>query len=89
MKVIVYSTTTCPYCKLLKDYLNSKNLQFTEKLVDMDDVARDEMVGVSGGFMGVPFSLVIKDDGVQEKVIGFDQKRLDEIISTNNTNEHQ
>jgi len=63
MQITIYSTTTCPYCKMLKDYLSEKNLTFKEKLVDQDDIARDEMASVSGGFLGVPFTLVIKEDG--------------------------
>jgi glutaredoxin len=34
MKVIIYSTTTCPYCKMLKDYLDEKKVEYVEKLVD-------------------------------------------------------
>ena len=56
MQVIVYTTVTCPYCKMLKDYLESKNITYSEKLVDQDDVAREEMSKVSGGFLGVPFT---------------------------------
>ena len=50
MTVTIYSTTTCPYCKMLKDYLLSKGISFTEKLVDQDEVAQKEMIGYSGGF---------------------------------------
>jgi glutaredoxin len=80
MQIIVYSTTTCPYCKMLKDYLGEKNITFTEKLVDQDDVARDEMMNDSGGFLGVPFTVIVKDDGAKDTVIGFDKNRVDEIL---------
>lgn len=80
MQIIIYSTTTCPYCKMLKDYYVSKNLQFEEKLVDTDPKIEEEMMAVSGGFMGVPFSLIIKDDGSKETVIGFDKGKLDGIL---------
>ena len=69
MQVIIYSTTTCPFCKMLKDYLASKNIAFSEKLVDMDEAARQEMSANSGGFLGVPFTLIIKDDGTKETVL--------------------
>ena len=80
MQVIIYSTTTCPYCKMLKDYCVSKNLQFEEKLVDTDPKIEEEMMAVSGGFMGVPFSLIVKDDGTKETIIGFDKGKLDNIL---------
>lgn len=80
MQVTVYTTTTCPYCKMLKDYLEEKSVVYTEKLVDQDDVARDEMAAVSAGFLGVPFTLVVKDDGTSETIIGFDKNKLNEVL---------
>jgi len=65
---------------MLKDYLTEKNLPFTEKLVDQDDVAKDEMAVASGGFLGVPFSVITKDDGTKSTIIGFDKGRVDEIL---------
>ncbi len=80
MKVIVYSTTTCPYCKMLKDYLSERGISFTEKLVDQDEEAKEEMSQISGGFLGVPFTLVVKDDGTKGTVIGFDKNKLNEYL---------
>lgn len=81
MKITVYTTTTCPYCKMLKGYLSEKKLEFEEKLVDQDDNAREEMVSVSGGFMGVPYTIIDKGDGGEKiKVIGFDKAKLDEAL---------
>jgi len=80
MQIIVYSTTTCPYCKMLKDYLKEKNISFSEKLVDMDDAAQKEMETVSGGFLGVPFTSIIKDDGSKETVLGFDKGKINAVL---------
>ena len=80
MQIIVYSTTTCPYCNMLKDYLKEKNFSFEEKLVDQDDAARDEMMAISGGFLGVPFSIIVKDDGSKESVIGFDKGKINLVL---------
>jgi glutaredoxin 3 len=79
MTAIVYSTTTCPYCKMVKDYLTQNNVQFTEKLVDQDDAARKEMMDISTGFMGVPFTVIDKD-GQKETIIGFDKGKLNQIL---------
>jgi len=83
MQFIIYSTTTCPYCQMLKDYLKERDIGYEEKLVDQDDLARDEMVKVSNGFLGVPFSVITKNDGAKETVIGFDKGRLDSILQIN------
>lgn len=80
MQVIVYSTTTCPYCRMLKEYLGEKSVSFTEKLVDQDDNAREEMMRASGGFLGVPFTTIQKDDGSKESVIGFDKGKINSIL---------
>lgn len=66
---------------MLKDYLTSKNISYTEKLVDQDEAAKAEMTEVSGGFLGVPFSLIIKDDGTKETVVGFDKGKLEQILT--------
>jgi alkyl hydroperoxide reductase subunit F len=78
MDVTIYSTTTCPYCKMLKSYLDEKEIKYKEKLVDQDDAAREEMVNISGGFLGVPYT-VIKTDGKEEKIVGFDKGKINEI----------
>lgn len=88
MNVTIYSTTTCPYCKMLKDYLTGKSIQFVEKLVDLDEAAKTQMLADSGGFLGVPFSVFTKDDGTRETVIGFDRNKINQLLQIN-TNEHQ
>jgi len=80
MNIKIYSTTSCPYCKMLKDYLVSKNILFEEKLVDQDETAKQEMANESGGFLGVPFTVITKDDGTKENVVGFDKGKLEEIL---------
>lgn len=80
MTYVLYATTSCPYCKMLKDYLVSKNISFEEKLVDQDEATKTEMAGISGGFLGVPFSLITKDNGEKITVVGFDKGKLEEIL---------
>ena len=65
---------------MLKDYLSEKKVSYSEKLVDQDDAAREEMMGFSGGFLGVPFTLIQKDDGSKETVVGFDKGKVDAIL---------
>lgn len=65
---------------MLKDYLKEKNFTFSEKLVDQDDAAREEMMASSDGFLGVPYSVIVKDDGTKETVIGFDKGKLNSVL---------
>jgi len=88
MDIVIYSTTTCPYCKMLKDYLTGLGIAFTEKLVDLDEEAKKKMIADSGGFLGVPFTVIVKDNGEKQTVIGFDRNKINQILQIN-TNEHQ
>ena len=80
MQINIYSTTTCPYCKMLKDYLKEKGFSYKEKMVDQDEAAKDEMARDSGGFMGVPFTVIVKDDGSKHTIVGFDKGKIDQIL---------
>ena len=64
-KVIIYSTTTCPYCVMAKNFFKEKGVAYEDKNVGVDRAAGEEMV-VKSGQMGVP---VIDIDG--EIVVGF------------------
>ena len=74
-KVIVYSTTTCPYCVYAKKYLKEKGVAYEDKNVGIDRAAGQEMVQKSGQ-MGVP---VIDIDG--EIIVGFQPNVFDELLS--------
>ncbi len=47
-KVKVYSTPTCPYCHLLKEFLNQKKVEFDDIDVAADQEAEKELIGKSG-----------------------------------------
>ncbi|OGM28255.1 hypothetical protein A2801_04300 [Candidatus Woesebacteria bacterium RIFCSPHIGHO2_01_FULL_41_10] len=80
MVVILYTTVTCPYCRMLKDYLSEKGIAYTEKYVDQDTAARDEMMERSGGFLGVPFTVIDTGSGEPVSIIGFDKKRINSAL---------
>ena len=65
----MYTTSTCMYCKLAKDYFNANNVPFEEYNVGTDIEKRKEMLELTGQ-MGVP---VIMIEGHDEPVIGFDK----------------
>jgi glutaredoxin-like YruB-family protein len=74
-KVKVYSTTFCPYCVALKEFLKEHNIEFEDIDVSKDEKALKEMVEKSGQ-MGVP---VVEIDG--EIVVGFDKERISKLLS--------
>ncbi len=75
MNVIVYSTPTCPYCVMAKDYLNEKNIPFENVDISGNPARAKEMIQKSGQ-RGVP---VIDVDGTI--IVGFDRNRLETLLS--------
>lgn len=73
-KITIYSTPTCGYCRMAKDYLQSRNVPFTDIDVSLDQTKAQEMFDKSGQF-GVP---VIDIDG--KIIIGFDKRRIEELV---------
>ena len=74
MKIKIYSTPTCPYCLMAKNYFKEKKLPFEEIDVSLDKNKAQEMVELSGQ-MGVP---VIKIDG--QVIIGFDRDQIEKAL---------
>ena len=80
-KITVYSTRTCSYCVMLKSWLQSKNVPFTEYSVDYNRIAAEHMVRLSGQ-MGVPFTTVEFTDRTVKKVLGFDRQQLEPLLES-------
>lgn len=79
-KVKIYSTTTCPFCKMEKEYLTSKGIQYENIFVDQTPDEAKRLIEESGQ-MGVPFTEITKDDGEVVKILGFDKNKLNEALN--------
>lgn len=71
--VTVYTSSTCPYCTLVKDYLNERQVEFEEKNISTDQTAREELM--AKGHAGVPVVVIGEDE-----VVGFDKDKIDELL---------
>ena len=74
MKVTIYSTATCVYCKMAKDFFQKHNVKYEEFNVAEDEKARAEMVQKSQQ-LGVP---VIDIDG--KIIVGFSESELKKAL---------
>jgi glutaredoxin 3 len=74
MKVTIYSTPTCPYCKMAKSFLDAKGVAYDDLDVSVDADARDVMLKKSGQ-MGVP---VLDIEG--EVVVGFNKEKIANLL---------
>lgn len=72
--VKIYTTPTCVYCKMTKEFFKKNNVEYEEVNVATDIAGREEMIKKSGQ-MGVP---VIDVDG--KITVGFDQQVLSELL---------
>ncbi len=79
-KITVYSTKTCAYCNMLKQWLDEKGIKYANYNVDKNPFAAQMMVSLSGQ-MGVPFTTIEDENGQVESVIGFDKPKLEALIS--------
>lgn len=71
----IYSTSWCSFCRAEKKFLDDKGVKYEDVNVETDEDAAHEMVHLSGQ-MGVPFTVITKDDGSKVGILGFDQSRL-------------
>jgi alkyl hydroperoxide reductase subunit F len=74
-EVKVYTTPTCPYCTIAKEYLSKRGISFKAYDVTEDSEALSEMLRVTNGARSVP---VITACG--EVLVGFNAERLDQML---------
>ena len=72
--VTIYSTPTCHFCHMAKDFFTANGVVYTEYNVASDLEKRKEMVEKSGQ-MGVPV-IIIGD----ELTVGFDQPKITKLL---------
>ncbi len=75
MTINVYSTSSCPYCVMAKNYLSSKNVKYNDYDVGRDQRRAEEMVRKSGQ-MGVP---VLDING--RIIVGFNKPEIDRALA--------
>ena len=74
MAVTIYTTPTCGYCTIAKQYFRKNSISFSEFNVAVDRAKADEMVSKSGQ-MGVP---VIDING--KIIVGFNQSEIEKAL---------
>lgn len=75
--VTIYTTNTCHYCQLAKQYFKEHSIPYTEYNVGEDIQKRNEMVQLSGQ-LGVP--VIAIGDTV---LVGFQEKMFSDVFSAN------
>lgn len=73
-KVEIYTTPTCHYCHMAKEFFKENKVAYAEHDVVTDLAARQAMIDKSGQ-MGVP--VITVDD---ELIVGFDEPKLRSLL---------
>lgn len=81
MHITIYSTTTCSFCHALTEWLDKQNISYDYKLTDEDDDAMAEFMNVNDGVIGVPLTIIKKDDGSETKILGFDKEKITQALA--------
>ena len=77
--VEIYSTPSCHFCHMAKEWLTAKGLPFVDYNVASDMEKRKEMVEMTGQ-MGVPV-IKIEEEGHDPVVmVGFSEKLISEAL---------
>ncbi len=73
--VTIYSTDSCHFCHMAKDYFDAHDIAYTDHNVGTDAEKRKEMVDMTGQ-MGVPV-IVIGDD----VMVGYNEEKIAEMLA--------
>lgn len=77
--ITVFTTNTCAYCKMVKQFLTSKGKDYKVVNLDENPERRQELFAKTGA-MTVPITLIERDNGMEDVVIGFNRARLAEVL---------
>ena len=72
--VIIYSSPTCAFCEMAKEYLDSKGVKYTEKDITSDADAFKFVVDEVG--QAVTPIITINDT----VIVGFDRPKIDDAL---------
>lgn len=77
--VTIYSTPSCHFCHMAKEFFAANNIAFTDHNVGTDLEQRKVMVDKTQQ-MGVPVITVEAAGKPEEIIIGFDEEKLRELL---------
>ncbi len=72
-RIIIFTTSSCPWCNRVKQYLREKKFRFREVNVERDRDGAKELQ--RRHIMGVPVVLINN-----RPVVGFDKAKIDKLL---------
>ncbi|MCT4509931.1 MAG: glutaredoxin family protein [Tepidibacter sp.] len=74
-KIEIYSSNTCGYCDMAKDYFKKNNLKYIEYDISRDVTHRKRLMNM--GYTSVPVILI---EG--EEILGFDEDKMNNMLKS-------
>lgn len=74
VKPIIYTTITCPFCKMAKEYFQANRIEYDDKDVTHDTTLQQEMISKSG-----QFAVPVIDIGGQI-IVGFQKAQIEAAL---------
>lgn len=78
--VTVYTRTSCPYCELVKKFLDAKGVTYQTINMEEDAGAMQEVMTMTGRSIA-PTTVIEKADGNKEVVVGFNLSKIAPAIA--------
>ena len=72
-KVIVFTSSSCSYCNMVKRYLRDKHIRFKEINIEKDSSAARDLA--RRGHRGVPVTLINN-----RSVVGFNKQKINRLL---------
>lgn len=78
--ITVYTRTSCPYCELVKKFLDAKGATYTTINMEEDATAMQDVMAMTGRSIA-PTTVIEKADGMKEVVVGFNLGKIGPAIA--------
>lgn len=78
--ITIFTTNTCAYCKMVKQFLNTKGFTYDEINLDVQPEKQQEAFELSGQ-LTVPITLVTKADDSRQVIVGYNLAQLAPAIA--------
>lgn len=80
MNMTIYSTKSCGVCHALMTWLDGRDVAYRKVIVDEEERGMSELMAVSDGAIGVPFTVIEKGDQIY-KIPGFDRRAFEQALA--------
>ncbi|HEX5456253.1 MAG TPA: glutaredoxin family protein [Candidatus Saccharimonadales bacterium] len=79
-KITVFTRTKCPYCVLLMKFLDMKKIVYETVNIEKDTGAMEKVMAMTGRSIA-PTTVVLKDDGTEDVIVGYNLGQVLQSIS--------